>query len=93
MIHLACLLVDFLPNLKILYPNGNGQNFKEKRTLCNKGLFSLRKNYLERPNYRQLLEHPFLQRHAQQETDVSSFFKEVLDLPDEELKTSKKTVV
>ncbi|XP_046642374.1 dual specificity mitogen-activated protein kinase kinase 6-like [Daphnia pulicaria] len=53
----------------------------------------LRKNYLERPNYRQLLEHPFLLRHAQQETDVSSFFKEVLDLPDEELKTSKKTVV
>ncbi|KZR97373.1 Licorne [Daphnia magna] len=53
----------------------------------------LRKNYSERPNYRQLLEHPFLVRHAQRKTDVSSFFAEVLDLPSEELKTNKKTTI
>jgi len=42
----------------------------------------LQKDYLQRPNYRQLLEHPFLQRHAQQETDVAAYFQQVLDLPD-----------
>lgn len=46
-------------------------------------LFSLRKNYLERPNYRQLLEHPFLLSDPLPETDVAAFFKEVLEMPEE----------
>lgn len=49
----------------------------------------LKKDYLQRPSYRQLLEHPFLQCHAQQETDVAAFFQQVLDLSDvQELKAN-----
>lgn len=42
----------------------------------------LQKDYFQRPNYRQLLEHQFLLCHARQDTDVAAYFQEVLDLPD-----------
>ena len=53
-------------------------------------LISLLKDYLKRPNYLQLLNHAFLLRHSEQKTDASSFFQQVLDLPDDEPKTKKK---
>jgi len=41
-------------------------------------LFSLKKNYLERPNYVQLLEHPFIVANESKEVDVSAFVTEAL---------------
>lgn len=43
----------------------------------------LQKNYIDRPNYSQLLSHPFCVKHAEKCTDVASFVSEILDLPDE----------
>jgi len=43
----------------------------------------LQKVYSQRSNYQKLLEHKFLSRHAQQNTDVAAYFQQVLDLPDE----------
>jgi len=42
-------------------------------------LFSLKKNYHERPNYVQLLEHPFIEANESKEVDVSSFVTEAID--------------
>jgi len=42
-------------------------------------LFSLKKNYHERPNYVQLLEHPFIVANENKEVDVSAFVMEALD--------------
>ena len=42
-------------------------------------VFSLKKNYQERPNYVQLLEHPFIVENENKEVDVSSFVTEALD--------------
>nr|CAD7439682.1 unnamed protein product [Timema bartmani] len=42
----------------------------------------LQKDYTARPNYNQLLTHPFCEIHQQRSTDVSSFVSESLDLPD-----------
>lgn len=50
----------------------------------------LKKDYLLRPSYRQLLEHDFIKVHSEQKTDVSAFFQEVLDLPDEDINKTKK---
>ncbi|KAK3909381.1 Dual specificity mitogen-activated protein kinase kinase 6 [Frankliniella fusca] len=42
----------------------------------------LQKNYTARPNYNQLLEHPFCKTHAERVTDISLFVGEILDLED-----------
>lgn len=39
----------------------------------------LKKNYHERPNYVQLLEHPFIEANESKEVDVSSFVTEAID--------------
>nr|ABR28347.1 mitogen-activated protein kinase [Lutzomyia longipalpis] len=41
----------------------------------------LQKVYTDRPNYEQLLQHPFLKEHSSKETDVASFVEEILNLP------------
>lgn len=43
----------------------------------------LRKNYAHRPNYSQLLTHPFIVKHIDKCTDVASFVSEILDLPED----------
>ena len=40
---------------------------------------SLKKNYHERPNYVQLLEHPFIVANENKEVDISPFVTEALD--------------
>lgn len=40
----------------------------------------LQKDYTARPNYTQLLEHPFCKTHAERVTDISTFVGEILDL-------------
>jgi len=40
---------------------------------------SLKKNYHERPNYVQLLEHPFIVANESKEVDISPFVTEALD--------------
>ena len=84
-------------NLKILFHNGNGVNLIENPLEVDDNsqhclLNSLQKDYLQRPNYRQLLEHQFLLCHACQDTDVAAYFQQVLDLPEVPLsnKTSNK---
>lgn len=42
----------------------------------------LQKNYLDRWNYSQLLEHKFLLKHKNLDTNISEFISEILDLPD-----------
>ncbi|XP_067006530.1 dual specificity mitogen-activated protein kinase kinase 6 [Anabrus simplex] len=42
----------------------------------------LQKVYTARPNYNQLLNHPFCKIHEEKNTDVSQFVSEILDLPD-----------
>jgi mitogen-activated protein kinase kinase 3 len=42
----------------------------------------LQKKYTDRSNYEQLLNHDFLVKHKEMNTDISSFISEVLDLPD-----------
>ena len=39
---------------------------------------TLRKKVSERANYTQLLEHPFLKRHRETDSDISTFVKSVL---------------
>ncbi|CAG0890738.1 unnamed protein product [Darwinula stevensoni] len=41
----------------------------------------LLKDVHKRPNYTQLLEHPFIARHGTVDTDVAGFVSEILDLP------------
>jgi len=46
-------------------------------------IFSLKKDFRSRPNYSQLLAHPFCLAHQQPQTAlVASFVSEILDLPD-----------
>lgn len=40
----------------------------------------LQKNFQNRYNYEQLLNHPFIQEHTEKSTDVASFVSEILDL-------------
>ena len=40
--------------------------------------FSLKKNFMERPNYVQLLEHPFIKLYETKNVDVASFVQKVL---------------
>ncbi|CAH0563699.1 unnamed protein product [Brassicogethes aeneus] len=42
----------------------------------------LKKSYQERWNYNQLLEHPFLIRAREVDTDISGFVSDILDLPE-----------
>ncbi|CAG9767070.1 unnamed protein product [Ceutorhynchus assimilis] len=42
----------------------------------------LQKKYTDRFNYSQLLQHEFLTKHANLNTNISSFIGEILDLPD-----------
>lgn len=42
----------------------------------------LQKNYTDRPNYDQLLQHPFIVEHVSKETNVAAFVEDVLSLPD-----------
>ncbi|KAF7282527.1 dual specificity mitogen-activated protein kinase kinase lic isoform X1 [Rhynchophorus ferrugineus] len=42
----------------------------------------LQKNYTDRWNYSQLLEHEFLVKHRDLNTDISTFIGEILDLPE-----------
>uniref|UniRef100_A0A1L8DM37 mitogen-activated protein kinase kinase n=2 Tax=Nyssomyia neivai TaxID=330878 RepID=A0A1L8DM37_9DIPT len=41
----------------------------------------LQKVYTDRPNYEQLLQHPFLKEHTSKSTDVATFVEEILNLP------------
>lgn len=40
----------------------------------------LQKNFQNRYNYEQLLNHPFIQEHTEKTTDVATFVSEILDL-------------
>lgn len=42
----------------------------------------LQKKYTDRANYEQLLNHNFLIKHKEMNTDISSCISEILDLPD-----------
>ncbi|CAH1113629.1 unnamed protein product [Psylliodes chrysocephalus] len=42
----------------------------------------LQKKYVDRPNYSQLLDHRFLTKHKEINTDISPFVSEILDIPD-----------
>ncbi|XP_018571660.1 dual specificity mitogen-activated protein kinase kinase 3 [Anoplophora glabripennis] len=42
----------------------------------------LQKKYTDRLNYSQLLEHEFLIKHKEMDTDISASISEILDLPD-----------
>lgn len=42
----------------------------------------LQKNYIDRPNYEQLLQHAFISEHHKRNTDISDFVSRVLDLSD-----------
>lgn len=42
----------------------------------------LQKSYTARPNYEQLLQHPFISEHIQRNTDISKFVAGILDLPE-----------
>merc|ERR1719411_210275 len=39
----------------------------------------LQKNYRQRPNYAELLEHPFAQRSETEEVDMAAFVIDILD--------------
>lgn len=42
----------------------------------------LQKKYTDRPNYDQLLQHPFIVYHVTKETNVAAFVEEILSLAD-----------
>lgn len=42
----------------------------------------LQKKFIDRWNYTQLLQHPFIVTHKNKNTNISNFISEVLDLPD-----------
>ena len=41
--------------------------------------FSLQKNYRHRPNYEELLDHPFGKRSATEEVDMAAYVTDILD--------------
>lgn len=45
------------------------------RALC----YSLKKECKLRPNYQQLLSHPFLSRYEEKDVDVAAFVSSILD--------------
>lgn len=54
-----------------------------KYIIMNFNIFSLKKDFRSRPNYSQLLAHPFCLAHQQPQTAlVALFVSEILDLPD-----------
>jgi len=50
--------------------------YEELVSLC------LQKDFTKRPNYSQLLDHPFCKKHSEFPTDISGFVGQILDLPD-----------
>lgn len=42
----------------------------------------LKKKFTDRPNYEQLLQHPFIVEHQSQDANVAAFVEEILSLPD-----------
>lgn len=42
----------------------------------------LQKKYTDRWNYDQLINHDFLIKHKEMNTDISAFISEILDLPE-----------
>ncbi|GLV39415.1 licorne [Carabus blaptoides fortunei] len=61
---------------KLPQDGGYSEEFDSFITAC------LMKNYMDRPNYDQLLKHPFCTEHKDKETDVAGFVGEILDLPE-----------
>jgi len=59
-----------------LPPNRFTPEFENFITRC------LQKNYLDRPNYNDLLNDPFCVYHKERETDVAGFVSRILDLPE-----------
>ncbi|CAB3374180.1 Hypothetical predicted protein [Cloeon dipterum] len=59
-----------------LPPNRFSPEFEDFITQC------LQKQYSQRPNYEQLLQHPFITMHQNKDTDVATFVSQVLNLPD-----------
>lgn len=63
---------DLPPRLE---PGTFSANFEDFITKC------LQKQYQDRPNYEQLLQHPFIAEHIERNTDISEFVTKILDLP------------
>lgn len=63
-------------NAPRLPPDEFSQDFDDFISKC------LQKNFSDRYNYVQLLQHPFCIVHKDKETDVASFVSEILDLPE-----------
>ncbi|KAJ9577628.1 hypothetical protein L9F63_005815 [Diploptera punctata] len=61
-----------------LPPNQFSPDFEDFISQC------LQKDYTARPNYTQLLQHPFICTHQERTTDVSQFVSEIIDLKDKE---------
>lgn len=59
-----------------LEPGKFSTEFEDFITAC------LQKKFTDRPNYEQLLQHPFLLEHVSKETNVAAFVEEVLSLPE-----------
>lgn len=59
-----------------LEPGTFSPEFEDFITKC------LQKVYTARPNYEQLLQHPFITEHAKRNTDISKFVAGVLDMPE-----------
>lgn len=59
-----------------LEPGTFSPEFEDFITKC------LQKSFTARPNYEQLLQHPFITEHAKRNTDISKFVAGVLDMPE-----------
>ncbi len=53
--------------------------FYKVRDVCSQFCSSLKKRAVERPNYPELLEHPFITRYQNDEMDVAGFVQGILD--------------
>lgn len=62
-----------------MYNYRSSQNGSAKELISLLINFSLKKDFSQRPNYKQLLEHPFIRRYETLEVDVSSFVMATLD--------------
>lgn len=68
------VVTEDAPRLK---PGEFSPDFEDMITRC------LQKNWEDRPNYEDLLAHPFCMKHAAlNTTDVAAFVGEIIDLPD-----------
>lgn len=64
------------------YVSKKQSNLKYKLYLLNFVCFSLIKDYKVRPKYKQLLEHPFLQRYMLKTVNVAEWYAEAISLID-----------